>query len=67
MDKAKESVTIEVNEPVNLTFGLRLVPFFLTLKLQSISFSDSNFFAKATPLSGQGSLPISPDMPLVVA
>jgi len=51
VDNEKDAVTVEVNEPVNLTFALRYL----------------NFFTKATPLSGQVSLSISPDVPLVVA
>ncbi|CBY07754.1 unnamed protein product [Oikopleura dioica] len=51
VDKAADAVTVEVNEPVNLTFALRYL----------------NFFTKATPLSGQVTLSISPDVPLVVA
>merc|ERR1712193_292904 len=50
LDNEKDAVTVEVNEPVNLTFALRYL----------------NFFTKATPLSGQVSLSISPDVPLVV-
>ncbi|CBY07813.1 unnamed protein product [Oikopleura dioica] len=50
VDNEKDAVTIEVNEPVNLTFALRYL----------------NFFTKATPLSGQVCLSISPDVPMVV-
>jgi len=50
VDKEKDAVTIEVQEPVNLTFALRYL----------------NFFTKATPLSGQVTLSISPDVPMVV-
>jgi len=50
VDKEKDAVTIQVNEPVNLTFALRYL----------------NFFTKATPLSGSVKLSISPDVPMVV-
>jgi len=50
VDKEKDAVTINVNEPVNLTFALRYL----------------NFFTKATPLSGSVKLSISPDVPMVV-
>jgi len=50
VDREKDAVTIRVDEPVNLTFALRYL----------------NFFTKATPLSGQVSLHISPDVPMVV-
>lgn len=46
----KESVQIKLEEEVSLTFALRYL----------------NSFAKATPLSGQVSLKMSPDVPLVV-
>lgn len=49
-DKPDESVTIKLEEEVALTFALRYL----------------NFFAKATPLSGQVALKMSPDVPLVV-
>ncbi|CBY08230.1 unnamed protein product [Oikopleura dioica] len=50
-DNEKVTVTIMVNEPVNLTFTLS----YLT------------FFTKATPLSDQVCLSISPDVPMVVS
>jgi len=50
VDKEDEAVTIEMQEAVTLTFALRYL----------------NFFTKATPLSGQVSLSMSPEVPLVV-
>jgi len=49
-DKEEDNVTVEMNEAVCLTFALRYL----------------NFFTKATPLSGQVSLSMSQDVPLVV-
>uniref|UniRef100_UPI003590161F proliferating cell nuclear antigen n=1 Tax=Myxine glutinosa TaxID=7769 RepID=UPI003590161F len=48
--KEEESVTIEMNEPVQLTFALRYL----------------NFFTKATPLSQTVTLSMSAEVPLVV-
>jgi proliferating cell nuclear antigen len=50
VDKEEEAVIMEMQEPVTLTFALRYL----------------NFFTKATPLSGQVSLSMSPEVPLVV-
>lgn len=50
VDEEDESIQIKLEEEVSLTFALRYL----------------NFFAKATPLSGQVSLKMSPDVPLVV-
>lgn len=50
VDKEEEAVVIEMQEAVTLTFALRYL----------------NFFTKATPLSPQVSLSMSPDVPLVV-
>ncbi|CAI9585840.1 PREDICTED: proliferating cell nuclear antigen [Nanorana parkeri] len=50
VDKEEEAVTIEMNEPVQLTFALRYL----------------NFFTKATPLSASVTLSMSADIPLVV-
>ncbi|NXK71178.1 PCNA protein, partial [Amazona guildingii] len=50
VDKEEEAVTIEMNEPVQLTFALRYL----------------NFFTKATPLSPTVTLSMSADVPLVV-
>ncbi|KAK2725429.1 proliferating cell nuclear antigen-like [Artemia franciscana] len=50
VDKEEEAVIIEMNEPVTLTFACRYL----------------NSFTKATPLSSQVSLSMSPDVPLVV-
>ncbi|XP_013397320.1 proliferating cell nuclear antigen-like [Lingula anatina] len=50
VDKEEEAVTIEMQEPVTLTFALRYL----------------NFFTKATPLSNQVTLSMSPEIPLVV-
>jgi len=46
----EETVHIELEEPVSLTFALRYL----------------NFFTKATGLSGQVTLSMTPDIPLVV-
>ncbi|XP_045140229.1 proliferating cell nuclear antigen-like [Echinops telfairi] len=50
IDKEEEAVTIEMNEPVQLTFALRYL----------------NFFTKATPLSSTVTLSMSADVPIVV-
>lgn len=50
VDKEEEAVIIEMNEGVVLTFALRYL----------------NYFTKATPLSPQVTLSMSPDVPLVV-
>ncbi|CAH1247008.1 proliferating cell nuclear antigen [Branchiostoma lanceolatum] len=50
VDKEEEAVTIEMNEPVSLTFALRYL----------------NFFTKASPLSPSVTLSMSADVPLVV-
>lgn len=50
VDKEDEAVTIEMQEACTLTFALRYL----------------NFFCKATPLSGQVSLSMSSEVPLVV-
>ncbi|XP_070621973.1 proliferating cell nuclear antigen [Erythrolamprus reginae] len=50
VDKEDEAVSIEMNEPVQLTFALRYL----------------NFFTKATPLSPTVILSMSADVPLVV-
>ncbi|KAL5287777.1 PCNA family protein [Megaselia abdita] len=50
VDKEEEAVTIEMQEPVALTFACRYL----------------NQFTKATPLSGQVQLSMSADVPLVV-
>ncbi|XP_026473477.1 proliferating cell nuclear antigen [Ctenocephalides felis] len=50
VDKEEEAVTIEMQEPVSLTFACKYL----------------NSFTKATPLSGQVQLSMSADVPLVV-
>ncbi|KAM7111751.1 LOW QUALITY PROTEIN: proliferating cell nuclear antigen-like [Molossus nigricans] len=50
VDKEEEAVTIEMNEPVQLTFALRYL----------------NFFTKAAPLSPTVTLSMSADVPLAV-
>jgi len=50
VDKEEDSVIIDMQEAVNLTFALRYL----------------NFFTKATPLSSQVILSLSPEVPLVV-
>ena len=49
-DKPDESTTIEMEEPVHLTFALRYL----------------NYFTKATALNNRVQLSFSPDVPLVV-
>lgn len=49
-DKDSEQVVIDLKEPVDLNLALRYL----------------NFFTKATPLSGQVILSMSPDVPIVV-
>ena len=48
--KEDEQTTIELQEPVQLTFALRYL----------------NYFAKASPLSGSVTLSLSKDVPLMV-
>jgi len=50
IDKVEECTTIDLQEAVSLTFALRYL----------------NWFTKATPLSGQVTLSMSKDVPLVV-
>ncbi|XP_054982990.1 proliferating cell nuclear antigen-like [Sorex araneus] len=50
VDKEEEAATIDMNEPVQLTFALRYL----------------NFFTKAPPLSSTVTLSMSADVPLVV-
>ena len=50
VDKEEEAVTIEMQEPVTLTFACRYL----------------NMFTKASCLAAQVSLSMSPDVPLVV-
>jgi len=50
VDKEEDSVSIDMQEPVSLTFACKYL----------------NMFTKATPLSPQVSLSMSPDVPLVV-
>jgi len=50
VDKEEEAVTVDMQEPVTLTFACKYL----------------NMFTKATPLSAQVSLSMSPDVPLVV-
>jgi proliferating cell nuclear antigen len=49
-DKEEDNVVIEMNQAVTLTFALRYL----------------NFFTKATPISPQVKLSMSPEVPLVV-
>lgn len=49
-EKAEESVTVTMQEPICLSFALKYL----------------NHFAKATPLASQVSLSLSPDVPLMV-
>jgi proliferating cell nuclear antigen len=49
-DDEEDQIQIKLEEEVSLTFALRYL----------------NYFAKATPLSTQVSLKMSPDVPLVV-
>ncbi|KAF0291158.1 Proliferating cell nuclear antigen [Amphibalanus amphitrite] len=50
VDKEEEAVTIEMQEPVSFTYACRYL----------------NFFTKATPLSAQVKLSMSPEYPLMV-
>lgn len=50
VDKEEDAVTVDMREPVSLTFSLRYL----------------NFFTKAAPLSSRVSLSMSEDVPLVV-
>ncbi|KAK6933060.1 Proliferating cell nuclear antigen, PCNA, C-terminal [Dillenia turbinata] len=50
VDKPEDATTIEMNEPVSLTFALRYL----------------NSFTKATPLSGQVIISMSSELPMVV-
>merc|ERR1712212_182300 len=50
VDKEEEAVSVDMQEPVTLTFACKYL----------------NMFTKATPLSPQVSLSMSPDVPLVV-
>merc|ERR1712183_1198294 len=50
VDKEEEAVVVDMQEPVTLTFACRYL----------------NMFTKATPLSPQVTLSMSPDVPLVV-
>lgn len=50
-EKEENNVTIEMEEPVELTFALRYL----------------NFFTKATPLGSTVKLSMSPDVPIVVS
>lgn len=49
-EKQDDKVVIDMEEPVELSFALRYL----------------NFFTKATPLSGQVIISMSPDVPVVV-
>ncbi|XP_074615853.1 proliferating cell nuclear antigen-like [Acropora palmata] len=50
IDKEEDQVSIELNEPVELTFALRYL----------------NFFTKATPLSAKVTMSLKEDVPLVL-
>ncbi|CAG5094155.1 Oidioi.mRNA.OKI2018_I69.XSR.g13298.t1.cds [Oikopleura dioica] len=50
VDDEMDAITVDIQEPVNLNFALRYL----------------NFFTKATPLSRQVTIQISPDVPMVV-
>ena len=64
VDKEEESIIIDMQEAVNLTFALRFGFFFNILLI--IFSRYLNFFTKATPLSSQVILSLSPEVPLVV-
>ena len=68
VDKEEEAVTIEMQEPVTLTFATRWV-FNMFSFYQSITYIYRrylNMFTKASCLAPQVSLSMSPDVPLVV-
>ena len=65
VDKEEESIVIDMQEAVNLTFALRLVNIILIFLLTFYFFRYLNFFTKATPLSSQVILSLSPEVPLV--
>ena len=68
VDKEEEAVTIEMQEPVTLTFATRWVVNMFSF-YQSITYIYRrylNMFTKASCLAPQVSLSMSPDVPLVV-
>ena len=69
VDKEEEAVTIEMQEPVTLTFATRWVVNHFSCFYQSITYIYRrylNMFTKASCLAPQVSLSMSPDVPLVV-
>ena len=66
VDKEEEAVTIEMQEPVTLTFACRL---FIEIVWKEFNLTFNrylNMFTKASCLAAQVSLSMSPDVPLVV-
>ena len=66
VDKEEEAVTIEMQEPVTLTFACRLVIEILWKEFNLAFNRYLNMFTKASCLAAQVSLSMSPDVPLVV-
>ena len=69
VDKEDEAVSIEMQEPVTLTFATRCVILnyiFQSVYLVILFLRYLNMFTKASCLSSQVSLSMSPDVPLVV-
>ena len=69
VDKEDEAVSIEMQEPVTLTFATRCVILnyiFQSVYLVILFLRYLNMFTKASCLAPQVSLSMSPDVPLVV-
>ena len=66
VDKEEEAVTIEMQEPVTLTFACRLFIEILWKEFNLTFNRYLNMFTKASCLAAQVSLSMSPDVPLVV-
>ena len=66
VDKEEEAVTIEMQEPVTLTFACRYDELNVGSVITVIFARYLNMFTKASCLSAQVSLSMSPDVPLVV-
>ena len=67
VDKEEEAVSIEMQEPVTLTFATRSDKIFSSFTSEIISLCRYlNMFTKASCLAPQVSLSMSPDVPLVV-
>ena len=66
VDKEEEAVTIEMQEPVTLTFACRSYKSDVVFVFKCKFCRYLNMFTKASCLSAQVSLSMSPDVPLVV-